>query len=310
MSAPDIHRAVVTGPTGAVGVALCARLLQGGAEVYAVVRPESPRAAHLPCGVTKICCDLGELERLPELIPSGADAFFHLGWAHTIGPGRNDAICQLENAKSAVQAVKSAAALGCEVFVGVGSQAEYGPSQGILTEHTPCFPINGYGIAKLCAGQMTRLEAARLGIRHLWARILSVYGPYDTEKSVISLVIRALLAGEKPSLTAGEQQWDYLYSSDAAEALARLARQGQNGHTYVLGSGAARPLREYLTLLRDEIDPALPLGLGELPYPLGQAMRLQADISALQTDTGFAPAVDFKRGIRETIRQARLQEGK
>ena len=33
--------------------------------------------------------------------------------------------------------------------------------------------------AKLCAGQMTRIACAQKGIQHVWARILSVYGPYD-----------------------------------------------------------------------------------------------------------------------------------
>ena len=43
--------AVVTGPTGAIGVALCRRLLAEGLTVYAVCRPGSPRAAALPrCG--------------------------------------------------------------------------------------------------------------------------------------------------------------------------------------------------------------------------------------------------------------------
>ena len=62
---------------------------------------------------------------------------------------------QNNNVKYALQAVKAAKELGCTRFVGAGSQAEYGRVEGTLTPDTPAFPENGYGIAKLCAGQMT-----------------------------------------------------------------------------------------------------------------------------------------------------------
>lgn len=109
-------------------------------------------------------------------LPVQADAFFHLAWAHTIGAGRNDMPAQIENIRYTIDAVRTAAAMGCRVFVGTGSQAEYGRVDGVLRADTPTNPENGYGMAKLCAGQMSRTEAAALGMDHVWARILSVYG--------------------------------------------------------------------------------------------------------------------------------------
>ena len=72
-----------------------------------------------------------------------------------------------------------------------------------------------------------------------------------------------------------------------------------------MGSGQARPLREYFEMLRDAVDPALPLGLGELPYPPNQVMRLEADIAQLTRDTGFVPTISFEVGIREVVAQYR-----
>lgn len=303
-----IRRAIVTGGTGAVGVALCQRLLAEGIKVWAVANPASRRIANLPQGVHVIPCDIGDLASLPELIDGAVDAFFHLGWAHTIGPGRHDAAAQTDNIRCAVQAVRAAAALGCSVFVGVGSQAEHGAAGGLITPDTPCYPINAYGIAKLCAGQMTRLECSRLGIRHCWVRLLSVYGPHDGPLSVIPTIITTLLRGEKPSLTAGEPQWDFLYAGDAAQALLRVAQAGRDRAIYPLGSGKTRQLREYFSIVRDAIDPSLPLGLGELPYPPGQVMHLQADLTTLTADTGFIPTTAFEDGIRLTIESFRQEE--
>jgi len=299
----NIPRAVITGPTGAIGTALCAELAACGIKVYAVCRPGTNRAAAIPehNNIEIVYCDVTELQKLKELIPNGADAFYHFAWAHTIGPGRNDMPAQIQNIQYTIDAVHAAAALGCSVFIGAGSQAEYGRVEGILQPQTPCFPENGYGMAKHCAGHMSRVECQKYGMDHIWTRILSIYGPGDGQATMISGVIRQLLAGEKPALTAGIQQWDYLYSADAACAFRLLAQYGIGGKTYVLGGGKAKPLKEYILQLRDAIDPTLPLGFGEIPYGPLQVMHLEADITELQQDTGFMPKVSFEEGIRNTI---------
>ena len=299
----NIQTAVITGPTGAIGTALCRRLAQAGVTVYAVHRPDSPRANGIASHekIIPVACDITELTKLPDLLSGRIDAFYHFAWAHTIGPGRNDMPAQIANIQYTMDAVKTAAALGCRVFVGAGSQAEYGRVEGVLKADTPCFPENGYGMAKLCAGQMSRVLSQQLGIDHVWPRILSVYGPGDGSATMISGVITQLLAGKKPALTPGTQKWDYLYSEDAAEAMYRMARHGVSGKVYPLGSGVAQPLRVYVEQLRDAIDPQLPLGFGEIAFDPLQVMHLQADISELMADTGFAPKISFSEGIQNTI---------
>lgn len=300
----NIQTAVVTGPTGAIGIALCEKLLRENVTVYAVCRPGSSRIKDLPkaAALHVVECDAKELATLPQKMEGvSVDAFFHFAWAHTIGQGRNDMPAQIENIQSAIDAVRAAKALGCQVFLGAGSQAEYGRVEGLLKSDTPAFPENGYGMAKLCAGQMSRVEAKALDIDHVWVRILSVYGPHDGPMTMISGTIRKLLAGERPALTAGIQRWDYLYAGDAADAFYLAACHGRNGAVYPLGSGQAMPLKDYIIQMRDAIDPALPLGLGEVPYGPLQVMHLQADISALQADTGFAPKTPFAEGIRRTM---------
>lgn len=294
-----MNTAVITGPTGAIGTALCQKLLNEGVKVMAVCRKNSARADRIPEGVQKIFCDLSELSQLAGMAGE-ADVFYHFAWADTIGAGRNDMYSQTANIRYTLDAVKAAKALGCECFIGAGSQAEYGRHNELLTPDTPCFPENGYGMAKLCAGQMSRKMCADMGIRHIWPRILSVYGPYDGERTMISSVISSLLEKNEPELTAGTQMWDYLFSYDAADALYLMWKKGKDGAIYPLGSGNVRPLREYIEMLRDCIDPSLPLGLGKVPFGSGQVMFLGADISTLKSDLGFEPSYDFKEGIRLT----------
>lgn len=303
MQPRSIRRAVVTGPTGAIGLALVKELLSHGIKVVAVCRPESTRKAalgHHPA-LSVVECDLDSLSSLPSLCPDKADVMFHFAWSATTGAGRNDVYAQTKNIAATLQAISVAKKMGCAVFIGAGSQAEYGRVEGKLTPDTPCRPENGYGMAKLAAGTMSRLLASQEGLDHIWVRILSVYGKGDTPASMISQLISSLKQGETPRLTAGDQLWDYLSAADAARAFLLLAQKGHGGKTYVLGGGKARPLKEYIKTVRDLIDPHLPLGLGEVPYAPLQVMHLEADITSLTEDTGFVPQCSFEEGIRNIL---------
>lgn len=298
-----MKRIIITGPTGAIGMALIQKCITENIEAAVICHRRSARIAQIPASdkIKVIECNLDELKTLPEVLTGTYDAFFHLAWACTAGEGRNDVHVQNGNIRFALDAVEAAKKLGCECFVGAGSQAEYGRFEGKLDSGVPAFPENGYGIAKLCAGQLSRIRCGQLGIKHIWFRILSVYGEYDGEQTMIMSSIRKMLAGQSPEYTPAEQIWDYLYSVDAAEALFLAAKQGRDGAVYCLGSGQARPLKEYIEIMRDEIQPGLLLKLGGKPYAPKQVMYLCADISELRKDTGFEPQYSFEEGIRRTI---------
>jgi nucleoside-diphosphate-sugar epimerase len=308
-------KAVIFGATGAIGMALAEKCIQNGVEVTALVRSGSDRLHRLKelKGVEVVEAGLEDVgpdrDRIAAAIGE-ANIFFHLAWAGTIGDGRNDMRLQNRNVTYTLDAVELASAIGCKVFVGAGSQAEYGRVSGMLKDDTPVNPENGYGIAKLCAGNMSRIRCRQLGITHIWTRILSVYGPYDGEKTMIISTIRQLLEGKKPQFTPGEQIWDYIYSADAAEAMLLLGRNalnnsGMNGRIYPIGSGHGRPLREYIEELRDAIDSDLELGLGDIPYGENQVMYLVADTTDLEKDTGFRSTTSFRKGISATIQWCR-----
>lgn len=292
-----------------LAIALIDLLVKEGYDVVAVIRPGSTRAGNVPVGenVTVVELDMEEIGTLPEVLRSsgidGAELFFHFAWDGTHGDSRNDMDIQIRNIRYSVEAVRAAAGLGCEAFMGAGSQAEYGRVKDgtKLAPDTPCFPENGYGIGKLCAGQMTRVEARKLGIKHIWVRILSTYGAYDGMHTMVMSGIKTMLEGRKASYTKGEQMWDYLYCKDAAKAFFLALTKGVDGKVYPVGSGSVRPLREYITAIRDEAGPGLDIGFGEVDYYPGQVMYLCADIDELTKDTGFVPEYSFEDGIKETV---------
>ncbi len=304
----EVRRAVITGASGVIGRALIAELVAKRVEILLLLRP-SPRAALIgehPL-VRRVDCPL---ERLHTYVDATQyDAFFHLGWSGTYGAAREDAAVQAENVRTSCEAAALAARLGCRAFVGVGSQAEYGPvARGSkLAPDTPCRPTSAYGRAKLAASAQTRALCRERGLRHAWARVLSVYGEWDAPHTLVMRAIEAFAKGERGAFTPCEQTWDYLYARDAARALVAMAERGDG--VYVLGSGEARLLRSYVLDIRDAINPNISPRFGAIPYFEGQVHYLCADIAPLTRDTGFVPRVPFAEGIRHTVAWYRAMQG-
>ncbi len=303
----EVRRAVITGASGVIGRALIDELVAKRVEILLLLRP-SARSALIPEHplLHRVDCPLEGLHAYAQ--PGEAyDAFFHLAWSGTYGEAREDTAMQAENVRAACDAAALAARLGCRAFVGVGSQAEYGrvPDGIRLTPNTPCHPTSAYGRAKLLACERTRALCVAYGMRHAWARVLSVYGEWDAPHTLIMRAVEAFSKGERGAFTACDQIWDYLYARDAARALIAMA-QCCDG-TYVLGSGEARTLRSYVLDIRDAINPDISPRFGAIPYFEGQVHYLCADISALARDADFAPRVPFEEGVRRTLAWWRRQ---
>jgi nucleoside-diphosphate-sugar epimerase len=125
---------------------------------------------------------------------------------------------------------------------------------------------------------------------------------------MIPYLIRTLQKGEKPSLTACEQRWDYLFATDAAEAIWQTAVSPAAHGVFNLGSGQVYTLRQIVEQIRDNIDPKLPLGFGEVEYRPDQVMHLEADISRLTAATGWAPGTPIDRGIELDVQWHRRRD--
>lgn len=290
---------IVTGSTGEIGLALVEELLSHNKNVTALVRPHSKRIGRLPQN-EKLRIVEWDMKNLTKFeAPDRFEVFYHLGWDYS--RDHNCVDKHFLNVQYTLEAVELAAKMGCKCFVGAGSQAEYGHAGGKKRESTPCFPETAYGIAKCFAGRMAELSCRQKGLRYVWPRIFSVYGPGDAESTMVMSVIRQLIAGKVPALTKGEQMWDFMYAADAACALRLLGEKDSCEGIYCIAGGQQRQLRAYIEEIRDCINSNLQLGFGEIPYAEKQVMDMDVDVSKLVKDTCFRPETSFAEGIRKTI---------
>lgn len=297
-------RCLVTGASGHLGSFLVRRLLREGHEVLALVRPESHlwRLAEVLGQTELIRGDLSHPDSLqPLLLERAPEVVFHLAWQGVSKENREDPHQIYTNVQGSLRLFEILSSAGMRTWVGMGSQAEYGPYPGAIREDFPTKPITAYGAAKLALGLLTQKLCEVSKVRYVWFRLFAAYGPEDSELHLIPTVIRELLAGKVPRLTEGEQKWDYLYVDDAIEALYRVAFHSQENGTYNLGSGNVHTIREIVEKIRKRIDPTLKLGFGEIPYRTDELMRLQADISHLQKITNWLPKVELEEGLKRTL---------
>ena len=297
-------RVFVTGATGFVGSHVLRLLVERGEPAAALVRPGSDRRriADLEGRFELLEADLDRVERIAaELRSFAPEVVVHLAW-EGVGNRYRDAPLQLErNLPRTVRLVEVAADAGAGKWVGMGSQAEYGPADVAIAEDRPPRPTTLYGEAKLTVSKAAARLCDELGMDFAWLRLFSVYGPMDEPGWLIPMLIRELLAGGSPPLTAGTQRWDYLYVTDVAEAVLRTAAERRAVGVFNLGSGEPRTVRSIAEAIRDRIAPGLELRFGELPFRNDQILHLEADTRRLREATGWRPRVPFDAGITQTI---------
>lgn len=303
-----MKKVVITGATSMLGIALINECIIHEIHVLAVIRPNSHNSSRIPQSdfVKVVECELNSLQSLQYI--GEYDAFYHFAWGHTSKSQRNNPLMQNLNVNFTLDAVNLAKTLGCKIFIGAGSQAEYGRADHTITPQTPVNPENAYGIAKYAAGKLSAIYCESVGIINIWIRIFSIYGLYDNPGTMIRYSIEEILQSRQPLFTKCEQKWDYLYSADAGRAFYLIGEKCKKSEVYCLGSGTAYPLREYIDIISHLMTGKESEGIGKLEYAPNQVMNLCADITALTEDTGFKPETKFEDGIKKTIEWCKTNE--
>ncbi len=295
----DPVKLLVTGAGGFVGAAVVRAALAAGHDVVATGRSDVPsRLAGTVA--TYYAVDLSDYAAVDAMVDAERpDIIIHSAWEGVSGAARAGDI-QFANVRHCNHLVDAAIGIGASKFVGIGSQAEYGRFDRLISEDDLPNPSMIYGVAKLAAYHFGRQRAAEAGMDFAWLRLFSPYGPGDNGNWLIPSLIAQMAAGIPPKMTAGEQKWDYLFIDDCADAILAAAQSDAVG-VFNLCSGEATRVRNIAEAIRDQVAPRLDLTFGEIPYGPAQIMHLQGDRTRLSAAAGWAPKVRFKDGLARTI---------
>ena len=296
--------AVITGANGFIGTALCRLLNEKRIHTFAIVRSEKSDVSEIQSlpYVHVVYGDMEHLETLPEKIGKPADVFYHLAWDSSSGDGRCDYHKQLKNVEWTVNAVKTAAALGCKRFVGAGSLVEYDVNSYIPKDGSTPDSVQIYGVAKLAAHYMSKIVASAYpSLCHCWAILSHIYGVGDHTNNFVNFAAKLMLTGQPANFTEGKQLTDFLSIENTVGGLYCIGEKGKKNTAYYVGSGEPRRLREYIYMIRDAIDPTIPLHLGAVPFHGVIHPAEIFDATKLMNDTGYCPQRFFEEDVHKVI---------
>jgi len=233
-----VSKVLVTGASGFVGGALCARLQQEGWGVRAVMR----RPAGGPWDES-VLVRLGD-EALPAGLLADVDIVFHLaGRTHAVdeGPGC-EAQYRRANVQSTLDLLAASEEAGVRGFVYFSSVKAIGEGCDVQQdEDTPPRPTTAYGRTKL---EAERAVLAAEGIAHrVVLRPTLVYGPRP--KGHLALMIRAVRQGWFPPIPQVGAGRSMIHRDDLIEATLLAAFDPRAaGRTYILSDGRAYTTRQ------------------------------------------------------------------
>jgi UDP-glucose 4-epimerase len=295
---------LVTGGAGFIGSALTRRLLEKGYEVTVVDNCCNGKEENVPEGVRFLKADLTEESVYREIETFSFDAIFHLASQSSGAKSFEDPVGDM---KSHLYITFNLLQLALEKkvshFMFSSSSTLYGDAKVFpVSEDHPKNPKTYYSAGKLACEGYIRFFSS-LGLPTTVFRLPNVYGPgqnlENKHQGMVSIYLSYILEGQ-PVLVRGSKDRfrDFIYIDDVVDGWMRAFENPKaKGKTYNLASGKKSTVEQVLDALKS--------ACGKLDYPiefedgtLGDQVGMVVDISKIQNEIGFKPAVDLPTGLK------------
>lgn len=297
-----MNNVIVTGADGFVGSYTVQHFLNSGKKVLALDMGLEARRLKVHKNLIYKQCDITNIKAMLEMIPREEyDTFIHFAWAGSAGPARVDYNLQMQNALDTVECLKVAKEIGCSRFVCAGSIMEYEVEAFVHTQGSRPGMGYMYSMGKHVAHCMCKSVAANIGIDLLWPMITNAYGVGEISPRFINTTLRKIINGEPLQFTAATQNYDFVYVSDVAKAFYLVAEKGRPFCEYMIGSGNARPLKEFIIEMVEACGSEMEPQFGDVPFTGSNVPLSIYDINDLKNDCGFIPEVSFAEGTKKTM---------
>lgn len=304
-----MNRVIITGADGFVGSYTVQHFLSQGVKVLALDIGSEPKRLQTCHGLEYMQCDIANTEAMLQNIKHNYyDTFIHFAWAGPAGTARVDYNLQMQNALNTVECMKVAKELGCTRFMCAGSIMEYEVEAAVHAQGSNPGMGYIYGMGKHIAHCMCKSVAVNIGIELVWPMITNAYGVGELSPRFVNATLRKIINGEPLQFTAATQNYDFVYVTDVAKAFYLIAKNGRPFCEYMIGSGNARPLKEFILEMQKECVPdAIPL-FGDIPFTGTNIPLSTFSIADTEKDCGFTVEVSFAEGTRKTMEWLKTRE--
>ncbi|MEW1825237.1 UDP-glucose 4-epimerase GalE [Streptomyces sp. NPDC088196] len=310
---------LITGGAGYIGAHVARAMADAGERVVALDDLSAGNPARLPTTVPLVHGSSADGDLLKRVFAEhGVTGVVHLAARKQVAESvARPTYYYRENVGGLATLLDAVAEAGVRRFVFSSSAAVYGdPGVDLITEDTPCAPVNPYGETKLTGEWLVRAAGAAHGIATVCLRYFNVAGAAAPELAdtgvfnIVPMVFDRLTRDEAPRILGADYPTpdgtcvrDYIHVADLAEAhlaaARRLADGGASGDLTVnIGRGQGVSVRELVTVIGEVTGDRRP-AVVEARRP-GDAPRAVASAERAAVELGWSA----RRGVREMVESA------
>jgi NAD dependent epimerase/dehydratase len=305
---------LVTGAGGFIGSHLVEELAHRGNHVRAFLRYTSAASignlVYLPekvrRNITTIFGDVRDADAVRRAA-EGCDLIFHLAASIAIPYSYLHPREVLEtNLMGTLNVLTAARDLKIKRLVHTSTSEVYGTAQKVpIDEFHPLQGQSPYAASKIAADKLVQSFHRSFGIPVAIVRPFNTYGPRQSDRAVIPMIISQVLMRNEIKLGSLEPSRDFTYVTDTVEGFIRIAEVDEAlGEEVNLGTGRAISIgdlvRMICTLLGKESLEIIEES-ARLRPKASEVWRLQADYSKAKRLLGWEPHVSLLVGLRSTI---------
>lgn len=301
-----VAKIVITGATGFIGRNLARKLAERNYEVHAWVRPQTQKSEILQALnsfalVREI--SLADEKALAQAFEKiRPDFVIHL--ASLTLPSRNpaDFFPHIENTLEPALHLAQAIPSSVKLSLFVGTCEEYGSGDVPFLETQTPRVLSPYGWAKITAKSAVEWIAKTRKIPVCWVRPFLTFGPGQSSKQLVPVLVDACHSGKRVALTPGMQTRDFIFIDDVCQHFVRILENHEKAiaGTFNFCSGVPRSVHEVGELVQ-KIAGKGDLGWGDLPYREGEVMSFYGSRENFLKTFGELLLTDFESSIRKTV---------
>lgn len=310
---------LITGGAGYIGAHVARAMAEAGERVVALDDLSAGVPARLPADVPLVRGSATDADLLKRVFAEhDVTGVVHLAARKQVAESvAQPAWYYQENVGGLATLLEAVAGAGIRRFLFSSSAAVYGnPDVDLITEDTPCAPVNPYGETKLAGEWLVRAAGRAHGIATVCLRYFNVAGAATPELAdtgvfnVVPMVFDRLTRDEAPRIFGDDYPTpdgtcvrDYIHVADLAEAHLAAARRLSGGDvagdlTLNIGRGEGVSVRELVTLIGEVTGDTRPAVVE--PRRAGDAPRAVAAAGRAAAELGWTA----RRGVREMVESA------
>ena len=195
------------------------------------------------------------------------------------------------------------------IYVSTGGAVYGEPKYLPCDEAHPVNPICQYGASKHTVEHYLFMYHQNYGLEYCVLRYPNVYGPRQDpqgEAGVVAIFAGQMLADKQVEIYGdGEQQRDFVYVDDCAQANLLALTSPKSSGIYNLGSGHGTSVNELFAMLQALTGYQKPPRHG--PARIGETRRIYLDAQRAEGELGWTPATSLTDGLQQTLEYFRSE---